>query len=136
MLQTTLPYATIIVLLAILQLLYFATAVGRARGRHGVEAPAVSGDEHFERFHRAHQNTLEQIVIFIPAIFASAVYGSFWATLIAGVAYLVGRMWYFRNYIKEPSSRGGGMLLTVAASIALIVSGLIGAIRFIFLTTT
>ena len=64
-------FVTVIVMLAIIQFIYFGFAVGRARGRHGVSAPATTGDETFERFYRAHQNTMEQLVVFIPAIYAA-----------------------------------------------------------------
>lgn len=122
-------FATVIVMLALVQFMYFAIAVGRARGRHGVSAPAVSGDEHFERFHRAHQNTLEQIVIFVPAIYACAYYLSIWLAVAGGIGYLVGRFWYFRCYIKDPETRGKGMMLTVASSLLMVAGGLIGALR-------
>ena len=70
-------FVTVIVLLAVIQFLYFSFAVGRARGRHGVSAPATTGDDTFERFFRAHQNTMEQLVIFMPSIFAAGEFVSF-----------------------------------------------------------
>ena len=122
-------YATVFVLLAIMQFMYFGIAVGRARGRHGIEAPAVTGDEQFERFHRAHQNTLEQLVVFIPAIVASAFFSSVYIVLAGGVAYLIGRQWYFFCYVREPSSRGRGMIVTMLANVIMLAAGLIGAVR-------
>lgn len=124
-------YVTIIALLAVIQLLYFGVAVGRARGRHGVEAPAVTGDEHFERFHRAHQNSLEQIVAFLPALFACGYFANELLAVAAGVVYLIGRVWYFRSYVAEPATRGKGMIVTFAATLTLLVAGLIGAVRSI-----
>jgi hypothetical protein len=53
------------------QYLYFGGEVGRARGRSGLQAPAVTGDPHFERVFRAHYNTLEQLIVFLPALFAA-----------------------------------------------------------------
>lgn len=121
-------WATIFALLALLQFMYFGMAVGRARGRHGIDAPAVTGDETFERFHRAHQNTLEQLVVFIPAIYASAYFAHAWLAIAGGVAFLLGRAWYFRSYIAEPGSRGPGMMLTFGASAIMIVAALVGAV--------
>ena len=66
-------YVTAIVMLALVQYFYFIIEVGRARGRFGVAAPATSGNEEFERYFRVQQNTLEQLIMFIPAIYATAV---------------------------------------------------------------
>lgn len=122
-------YATMIAMLALIQFLYFGIAVGRARGRHGIEAPAVTGDETFERFHRAHQNTLEQLMIFLPALFACAYFANEMLAVAGGVVYLIGRAWYFRCYIADPGSRGKGMITTMLASVVLLVAALIGALR-------
>ncbi|MEM9624076.1 MAG: MAPEG family protein [Pseudomonadota bacterium] len=124
-------YITLIVMLALIQYLYFGVAVGRARGRHGVSAPAISGDETFERFHRAHQNTLEQLVVFIPASFAAAYFANDLIAVAIGVVYLVGRAYYFRSYISDPQSRGTGMIITMVANIILIGMAMVGAMRAI-----
>ena len=52
--------------LALLEYFIFGALVGQARGKHGVEAPAVTGHPEFERRLRVQQNTLEQLMIFIP----------------------------------------------------------------------
>jgi len=126
-------YMTVIVMLALVQYLYFGVAVGRARGRHGVTAPAISGDETFERFHRAHQNTLEQLVVFIPASFTAAYYSNALIAVAIGVVYLVGRAVYFRSYISDPQSRGAGMIATMVANVVLIGMTLVGAVRTLLL---
>ncbi len=122
-------YVTVIVMLALVQFLYFGVAVGRARVRHGVDAPSVTGDEHFERFHRAHQNTMEQLVVFIPAIYGAAYFAHAMAAVALGVVFLIGRVYYFRTYIADPESRGPGMLLTVGTNVLLIGMALVGAVR-------
>lgn len=127
--EREMTYVTVIVLLALVEYLYFSVAVGRARARHGVEAPSVSGDEHFERFHRAHQNTLEQLVVFVPAIYAAAFYANALMAVALGVVWLVARAHYFRSYIADPARRGVGMIATVAASVLLIATALVGAVR-------
>ena len=122
-------YVTAIVMLALIEYLYFGAAVARARGRHDVNAPAVAGDEHFERFFRAHQNTLEQLVVFIPAMYAAGYYVHELYAAALGVLFLVGRAVYFRRYIADPGGRGPGMLMTMFANIGLTVGGLVGAVR-------
>ena len=120
---------TVIVLLAVIQFLYFGFAVGRARGRHGVTAPASSGDETFERFFRAHQNTMEQLVIFIPAILAAGYYLHALIAVAIGVVFLIGRAVYFRAYVSDPEKRGAGMIITMLANVVLLGMGLVGAVR-------
>ncbi len=122
-------FVTVIVMLALVEYIYFGVAVGRARVRHGVEAPAVTGDENFERFFRAHQNTLEQLVPFVPAIYAAAYYANELAAVALGVLFLISRALYFRSYIADPTKRGPGMLGSMASNVLLIAMALIGATR-------
>jgi hypothetical protein len=121
-------YTTVIVMLALIEYLYFGGAVGKARGQSGIKAPAVTGDEVFERYFRIHQNTLEQLIIFIPAIYASAYYVSDLFAVAAGVVFLIGRALYFRSYARDPDSRTVGMVATMLANLALLLGGLIGAL--------
>ena len=77
-------------------LLMFATVwmVGRARERYGIKAPSISGDPAFERAWRVQMNTLENAVMFIPALWLAAQYvDPLWAG-IAGLVWLAGRVWY------------------------------------------
>ena len=50
-------YATLIVLLALLQYVWFTARVGLKRGKYHVNAPACEGDENWERLFRVQQNT-------------------------------------------------------------------------------
>ena len=122
-------FVTVIVMLALVEYMYFAVAVGRARVRHGVEAPSVTGDENFERFFRAHQNTMEQLVVFVPAIYAAAYYANELAAVALGVVFLISRVLYFRSYIADPTKRGPGMLGSMGTLIILIAMALVGATR-------
>lgn len=126
-------YVTIVVMLALVEYLYFGVAVGRARVRHGVAAPAVTGDENFERFHRAHQNTLEQLVIFVPSIYAAGYFANHWLAVALGVVFVLARAHYFRSYIADPARRGAGMLASMLACLGLIAASLVGAVRHILM---
>ena len=48
-------------LLAVFQYLLFVARTGQARDRYHIKAPAVTGDENFERVYRVQMNTLEQL---------------------------------------------------------------------------
>ena len=67
-------YVALVSGLALLQYVAFGMLVGRARGRYGVKAPAITGHEVFERYFRVQQNTLELLVVMLPAIWLFARY--------------------------------------------------------------
>ena len=122
-------YVQIVLALALLQFIYFGLAVGRARGIYKCPAPATTGNEMFERYFRVQMNTLEQLVVFIPAIFLFAMkVDPRWAAGL-GAVYLVGRVLYFTAYVRDPAKRGPGFGLTAIPNLVLVVGGLIGAMR-------
>ncbi len=121
-------YVELVAMLVVLQYLYFIVQVGRARGRFGVKAPAVTGHENFERAYRVQMNTLELMVALLPALFVAArFWPAQWVAAI-GAVYLVGRFIYWRAYIRAPASRGLGFGLSMLPVIALLVMALIGAV--------
>lgn len=104
-------------------LLMFATVwmVGRARERYGIKAPSISGDPAFERAWRVQMNTLENAVMFIPALWLAAQYvDPLWAG-IAGLVWLAGRVWYALAYLRDPTRRGPGYLVSMIAWAALVL---------------
>ena len=122
-------YLNIVTILAILQFLVFGIKVGGARGRYGVKAPATTGNEIFERYFRVQQNTLEQLVAFLPGLY---LFGHYWNPLwvaALGVVYLIGRELYAWGYVKDPAKRGAGFGLSSMPVIILLVGSLAGAIR-------
>lgn len=120
---------TVVILLALLQFAVFGMLVGRARGRYGVQAPATTGHEVFERYFRVQQNTLEQLVVFVPAAWLYATYVSpTWATIL-GVVYLAGRVLYLRGYVADPSKREIGFALSALPVVVLLLGAAWGVIR-------
>ena len=118
---------TIVTLLALFEFVWLGTRVGMARGKFGVSAPATTGNEEFERHYRVHYNTLEQLVLFIPSLWAFGYYvGQFWAVGL-GAIYLIGRVIYALAYVKDPASRGPGMLLSVIPCYVMLLGGLAAA---------
>ena len=117
-------YVVAVVMLALLQYTWFAIEVGRARGRFEVPAPATSGNENFERFFRAHQNTTEQLVVFLPAIFACAYLVNETLAAAMGLLFVVGRLMYFRGYTDPEKSRSLGFGLGLIANAVLILATL------------
>jgi uncharacterized membrane protein YecN with MAPEG domain len=126
------PYVHIVLCLALVQFLFFALAVANARMRYKVAAPAVTGNEVFERYLRVQLNTLEQLVVFIPSILLFAQYQSPYVAAGLGVIFLIGRLVYFLTYVKNPRSRELGFVLTVAPNVALLGGAILGSARAAF----
>ncbi|HEX4243136.1 MAG TPA: MAPEG family protein [Steroidobacteraceae bacterium] len=118
--------------LAILQFIVFGYKVGRARGRFGVKAPAITGHEVFERHFRVQQNTLEQLVVFLPSLYLFGRYLSPPWGAVLGVVYLAGREIFAYTYVKDPAKREIGFMLTFLPSVVLLLGGLYGAVRSLF----
>lgn len=115
--------------LALLEYLSFVMRAGRARGVYGVPAPATSGHPIFERHLRVQENTLEQLVVFLPALFLFAEYVSPSVGAGLGLVFVLGRGLYARAYVTDPSKRGPGFALTLGANVILTLGALVGALR-------
>jgi glutathione S-transferase len=121
-------YVTLVVIGALFEYVFFTLRTGKARADSGLQAPAVTGDEMFERLFRVQQNTLEQIVVFIPSIFICGMYLSEPAAAAIGVLFIIGRAVYFNAYITNPEQRGPGMIITVLSNTLLLLGGLAGVV--------
>jgi glutathione S-transferase len=118
----------IVTVLALLEYFFFALQVGKARGQYNVEAPATTGHPIFERKLRVQQNTLEQLVIFLPGLWLFATYVDPGIAAILGLVFIVGRALYSRAYVAEPGTRTLGFLLTLASEGILVIGALVGAV--------
>jgi hypothetical protein len=118
-----------VALLALLQFFGFAFAVGRARGRYGIRAPAMTGHEVFERHVRVQMNTLELLVMLLPALYIAARYWPPAPVAACGAVYLLGRQLYQRAYVADPARRGPGFLLSMGPVLLLMGAGALGVLR-------
>ena len=101
----------IITVLILIQTLFFGFEVGKARGKYNIKAPAVSGDEMFDRHYRIHQNTIEQIVIFIPSLWLFGYFVNMNIGTGLGLLFLIGRFIFRSAYLKDPASREIGFIM-------------------------
>ena len=122
------PYVAIVTVLALLQYQWLGFAVGKARAKYNVPVPASGGNEMFERHYRVHMNTLEQLVVLLPAmwLFAHTV-SPLWAAAL-GAVFIVGRFVYARAYVRDPKSRSLGFALTALPSLIMLLGALLWAI--------
>lgn len=122
-------WVQLVTLAALLQYFVFGALVGRARGKYGVPAPATTGNEMFERFYRVQMNTLEQLMITLPALWIAAMYASPGRMAAIGAVFVVGRVVYAFGYIGNPKRREIGFLIGAVAQVALLIYALVGVFR-------
>jgi glutathione S-transferase len=128
----TMEYVHLVILLALVEYIFFVGIVGGARGKFNVEAPAVTGDPRWERLFRIQQNTAEQLILFIPGVLAFAHYVSpLWAAIV-GAVFVVGRLVYYVGYKESGDKRAPGVLLSIPPNIVLVVGALIGLVMDLF----
>lgn len=121
----------LVMLVTVLALLVFFVVtinIGRSRAKFGIKPPQMTGDPEFERTVRVQQNMLEQMVMFLPAmwIFALVVSPVYAAGL--GAVWVVGRIVYAWGYYQAAEKRGPGFGISTLATIALLLGSLIGVV--------
>jgi len=127
--MTSLPLTSLVTLFVLILLSLTAFNVGRARGRYGVKAPAVTGHEMFERAFRVQMNTLEGVVLMLPALWLYAAFVGDRGAGIMGLIWLAARTWYAVAYLQNPAKRGAGFLLGMLMFSGLWLGALWGVMR-------
>ncbi|MEJ0071715.1 MAG: MAPEG family protein [Pseudomonadota bacterium] len=61
-------WTELVILLALVVYLGTMVHCARMRARHRIMAPSTTGHPEFERAFRIQQNTLEQLIVFLPAV--------------------------------------------------------------------
>lgn len=117
----------IVTILALVQVFVYAFQVGQARVKYEVSAPNIIGNPDFERAFRVHQNTVEQLIVFVPALWMFGYYVNALIGAGVGLVFIIARLIYRNAYLGDPNARGRGFGLGAAAMAVLLVGGLIGA---------
>lgn len=127
-----LPFTGLVTILTLLVYFWMTAKVGQARGKHDIKAPVMTGPEDFERIMRVHANTVEGLVLFLPALWIFALlWGDTWAGLI-GVLYPIGRVLYAMGYYAEAEKRSRGFLIGFISTALLLLGSLVGLLIAIF----
>lgn len=119
-------HVSMLIMLTVVVNLFASILVGRARGKYSVHAPAIAGHPVFDRTFRAHQNTIEHSLLFIPLLWLAANYGFENAAVAAGYTWIVARVLYVIGYIKQANKRQLGFAISYLALISLLGMSLWG----------
>jgi glutathione S-transferase len=121
-------YPSLVTILSLLLYWGFVLMVGSARGKYKVPAPQTSGNPDFERVMRVQQNTAEQLLIFVPALWIfCTVLSATWGSAVGGI-WILGRIVYAVGYSKAANKRGPGFAITALASLGLVLGSLVGIV--------
>ncbi len=120
-------YVALVTGLAVLEYLVISFFVGWARGKYEIAAPATTGHPEFERYFRVQQNTVEQLVLFVPSLWLFGYFLGGALAAVIGCFFLLGRILYFRGYVRDAEKRGLGFLIGEIANVVLLIGGVVGA---------
>jgi glutathione S-transferase len=118
----------VVISLILLEYFVFIMMVGSVRVKSGVKAPAMTGDPKLERMLRVQLNTLEQIVIVIPAMWIFALYVNAAAAAGLGLVFVLGRALYCKGYLEAAEKRSLGFGVGGLATIVLVLGSIFGSV--------
>jgi glutathione S-transferase len=122
------PWPSLVTVLALLMYFVVTINVGRARAKYGVKPPAMSGNPEFECVVRVQQNTLEQLIIFLPALWIFSLFiNEIWAASV-GAVWILGRILYAWGYYQAPEKRFVGFGMASLATMVLLGGSLFGTV--------
>jgi len=122
--MTNHAHVAVVTLLALLTYVWMGFRVGQGRSKYGIAAPATTGNEDFERMFRAHANTGEWLLIFLPSLWIFAIYvNDLWAAGV-GLVWIIARIMYALGYTKEAGRRSTGFLIQMLATAVLLLGSL------------
>ena len=117
-------WTALVTILALLVYFWMSLQVGRARGKSGINPPAMTGDQMMERAIRVHINTLEWLPIFLAGLWLFALYWNEQVAAGLGLVWIVGRLVYAAGYMADPGKRSAGFLIQFLASTILLLGAL------------
>lgn len=120
------PWTSLVTLSALIVYFVVTLNVGRARHKYQIKPPQMTGNPDFERTIRVQQNTLEQLILFLPALWLFSLFvNPLWASGI-GAVWIVGRVLFAWGYYQAAEKRSLGFGITSLATLTLLSGSLIG----------
>ncbi|MDX1919587.1 MAG: MAPEG family protein [Candidatus Caenarcaniphilales bacterium] len=127
--QLQYAWTSLVTILAILMYLVIGINVGRTRTKHKIFPPATTGHPEVERAFRAHQNTLEALIMFLPLLWIFSIYLSSFYGMILGFVWIIGRIAFAVGYTIEANKRFVGFAISVTVIFVYLIGSLIAVIK-------
>lgn len=122
------PLVSLVTVSALIMFFVVTINVGRARAKYGIKPPEMAGNPDFERVVRVQQNTLEQLSLFLPALWIFAYFVSPVAAAGLGTVWVFGRIVYAWGYYQAAEKRGPGFGISTLAIVILLLGSLVGIV--------
>lgn len=120
------PLVSLVTSLALLLFLVITINVGKARAKYGVKPPEIFGNPDFERVLRVQQNTLEQLILFLPALWTFSTFVSPIAASVLGCVWIFGRAIYALGYYQAAEKRVPGFGISILSTTILLLGSIVG----------
>lgn len=122
------PLVSLVTVLALILFVVVTLNVGRARVKYGVKPPSMSGPPEFDRAIRVQQNTLEQLIVFLPALWMFAQFVRPDVAAVIGGFWVIGRGLYAWGYYQAAEKRSLGFAIGFFSVMILLVGALVGIV--------
>lgn len=119
-----------VTLAAMLLYIWIFMQVGRARGKFQIKPPTMDGPPAFLATVRVQANTVEQMVLFFPALWLCAFYWQDRWAAVGGAIWVIGRLLYALGYYRDPDKRSLGFLISSLATLGLMLGTVWGLLHY------
>lgn len=122
------PLTGLVTIICVLVFFWMAIQIGKARVKHSAPAPVMQGPDELMRVLRVHGNTMEGLLMFLPALW---IFAALWGDLLAGVigiVFPIGRVIYALGYYAEAGKRSTGFTIGLISTVVLLIGSLIGLV--------
>ena len=123
-----LPASAWITLLALTTYVWTIIKVSKARVKYSVKAPSMDGPLEFLSAQRVQTNTVEQMIVFLPAMWLCAFIWNDKAAAAGGVIWVIGRIMYALAYYNDPKKRTPGFAVSTLATLGLMLACAVGLV--------
>ena len=124
----TMVWTELVILLALVVYLGTLVNCARMRARHRIMAPATAGHPDYDRAFAIQRNTLEQLVVFVPAVWLFSALVNPLAGAVLGAIWIAARVLYAVSYARAPEKRGPGYIIGFVALVVLVIGALVQAL--------
>ncbi|MDR3498266.1 MAG: MAPEG family protein [Parvibaculum sp.] len=122
------PHTGLVTLVTLAVYFWMSLQTAKVRSKTNTPAPAMTGPDELMRAIRVHENTMEGLILFLPALWLFALtIGDIWAALV-GIFYPIGRIVYALGYYAAANKRSRGFMIGLISTAILYLGALIALV--------